>query len=133
MLGDAPVSAILPCVDIEGAKQFYGEVLGLKQVEIPGASEEEASGTAMFQCGQGTQLTIYPRETPPKADHTAAGWLVEDVEAVVDELLARGVTMEVYDMPGIEFDERGIATSDNFKGVWFKDPAGNILSITQTL
>ncbi|HEY5574943.1 MAG TPA: VOC family protein [Anaerolineales bacterium] len=131
MLGDAPVYAVLPCVDLEGARKFYGEVLGLKQVDLPGASEEEAAGNALFQCGEGTRLLIYQRPTPTRADHTAAGWLVEDVEAVVDALMAHGVRMEVYDMPDVEFDEKGIARFGNRSGAWFKDPEGNILAINQ--
>ena len=86
---------------------------------------------ALFECGQGTRLFVYQRPTPTKADHTAAGWIVDDLEAVVDQLIARGVTMEVYDMPGVEFDERGIARGPNLAGAWFKDPEGNILSINE--
>ena len=131
MLSDAPVVALMPCVDIERAREFYGETLGLKEVEIAGAGEEETPGTLTFECGQGTQLALYRRPEPTKADHTAAGWAVEDVDAVVDELLDRGVEMEIYDMPGVEFDERGVATAGDLKGAWFKDPEGNILSIRQ--
>lgn len=134
MLGDAPVAAILPCVDLEGAKKFYEDVLGLKRAELPGGAETESSGMLTYQCGQGTYLGVYQRETPTKADHTAAGWMVEDVDAVVDELIAKGVKMEVYDMPGVEFDERGVATGPEgigMKGAWFKDPEGNILGITE--
>jgi hypothetical protein len=57
--------------------------------------------------------------------------VVEDVEAVVDALRAKGVSMEVYDMPDVEFDEKGIARGGNRVGAWFKDPEGNILGIDQ--
>lgn len=131
MLSDAPVVAMLPCVDLEGAREFYLGTLGLREVEMPGVGEEEAEGMLFLQCGQGTYLGVYQRETPTRADHTAVGWMVQDLDAVVDGLLERGVTMETYDMPGVAFDERGIATMGNFRGVWFKDPEGNILSVNE--
>ena len=132
MLANAPVVAIVPCVDMERARNFYGEVLGLEETETPGAIEEASPGVTMFQCGGGTQLVVYRREEPTKAEHTAAGWIVEDLDAAVDDLIAKGVDMEVYDMPGVEFDERGVAVSGDVKTAWFKDPEGNILSLTQT-
>jgi len=132
MLADAPVTALLPCVDIERARKFYGQTLGLKEADDLGPGGEASPGTATYQCGQGTRLGIYERPQPPKADHTAAGWMVDDIDSVVDELLARGVEMETYDMPGVEFDERGVATAGGMKSVWFKDPDGNTLSILQT-
>lgn len=128
MLENAPVVALLPCVDLAGARKFYGDVLGLKEVEMPGS--EDAQEGALYECGQGTRLAIYQRSTPTTADHTAVGWIVNDVDAIADELIGRGVTLEVYDMPGMEFDSRGVAAMGNNKGVWFKDPEGNILSVS---
>ena len=132
MLADAPVVAVVPCVSIERAKKFYGGVLGLKPGTIPGAIDEATPGVALYQCGGGTQLLVYKREEATKAEHTAAGWIVEDVDAVVDALIDKGVEMEIYDMPGVDFDERGVATAGDVKTAWFKDPDGNILSITET-
>jgi len=131
MLGDAPVYAVLPCVDMEGARKFYGDTLGLKEVQIPGAGEEVSQGSAVFECGQGTRLFVYARPTPTKADHTAAGWIVADVDATADHLISRGVKFEVYDLPGVEYDERGVASGVIGKGAWFTDPEGNILSINE--
>lgn len=131
MLSNAPVVAVVPCVDLEGTRKFYRDVLGLKEAEIPGAIEEEGPGVAMFQCGGGTQLLVYQREEPSKAEHTLAGWIVEDLDAVVDDLIAKGVSMEVYDLPGLEFDERGVGVAGETKVAWFKDPEGNILSINE--
>jgi hypothetical protein len=74
-------------------------------------------------------LALYPRDTLTKADHTVAGWVVDDIEAVVDALIKRGVVFEQYDMPGMKTDERGIATLGPGKSAWFKDTEGNILSI----
>lgn len=131
MLANSPIYAILPCTDIEGARKFYGETLGLKEIQMFEAEEGEDSSMLTFECGQGTKLGIYARPTPTKADHTAAGWVVEDLDAVADELISRGVKFEVYDMPGVEFDERGVASMGEMKGAWFTDPEGNILSINQ--
>ena len=130
MLADAPVFAVLPCVDIERARQFYGETLGLEEAGMPVPEDNGPTGI-VYQCGGGTQLLVYQRGEPTKADHTAAGWLVDDLEAVVDDLNAKGITMEVYDMPGVEFDERGIASTESVRSAWFKDPEGNILSLNE--
>jgi catechol 2,3-dioxygenase-like lactoylglutathione lyase family enzyme len=125
MLADAPVIASLPCVDLEGAKNFYGEILGLQEMAIPGTEEGGPNEAAFFQCGGGK------RETPTTADHTAAAWIVADIEATVDALVAKGVKMESYDMPDVEYDERGIARSEGVASAWFKDPEGNILAVNQ--
>lgn len=130
MLSDAPIYAVLPCVDFERARNFYEQVLGLKPAEMPGDVEEMEDGV-VYECGGGTMLLVYQRPEPTKAEHTAAGWMVADLDAVVDQLNAKGVQMEVYDMPDLEFDERGIATDGNMKSAWFKDPEGNILALSQ--
>ena len=131
MLADAPVYAVVPCVDLKGARKFYGRTLGLKEVELPGSPEEAGQSAALFECGQGTNLLVYARPTPTKADHTAAGWVVDDLDATADQLISRGLKFEVYDMPGVTFDERGVASMGNTRSAWFKDPEGNILSINQ--
>jgi predicted enzyme related to lactoylglutathione lyase len=113
----------MPVVDMARAKKFYEEKLGLESSETPDG--------AMYECGQGSRLGLYQRDTPTKADHTAAGWEVEDVEATVQALREKGVVFEQYDMPGIKTDERGIAAMGEVKGAWFKDPEGNILSVVQ--
>ena len=122
MLANSRVTAILPAVDLARAKEFYEKKLGLEPIDTPVAG-------AMFEGGQGTMLALYPRDTPTKADHTVAGWVVDDIEAVVDALKKRGVVFEQYDMPGMKTDERGIATLGSTKSAWFKDTEGNILSI----
>lgn len=126
MLRDAPVVTILPAADIERAKRFYLETLDLRRADVPAPGND-----IIFECGEGTLLYIYEREAGTKADHTVAGWLVEDVEEAVEELGERGVVFERYDMPGLKTDERGIAEMDGEKTAWFKDPEGNILAITE--
>jgi predicted enzyme related to lactoylglutathione lyase len=112
--------------DLERAKEFYGETLGIDVVEIPEGLELHIAGS--------TPVFIYPSEnyTPPK--HTVLNFPVEDIETAVDELAARGVSMEQYDLPDLKTDERGI-----FRGgdsgpsaiAWFKDPAGHVLSVLE--
>jgi catechol 2,3-dioxygenase-like lactoylglutathione lyase family enzyme len=127
MLADAPVSAILVAADIERAKKFYVEKLGLRSVEYPGSLGDDA----MFNSGDGTMLYLYEREGGSKAEHTVAGWRVDDIEKAVGELRERGVVFEHYDMPGLKTDERGIAVSGPAKSAWFKDTEGNILAVTE--
>lgn len=135
MLANAPVAAVLPCVDLAKARQFYGEKLGLPEISmpIPEGAEEQSNAGAMFRCGGETMLFVYVRPTPTKADHTVAGWIVDDFDATANELIRRGVTFEVYpEMPDTEWDERGVATSPNgVKSAWFMDPEGNILAINE--
>ena len=85
----------------------------------------------LFECGQGTILYVYERRGGTKADHTLAGWLVDDVEETVQELREKGVVFEQYDRPDLKTDKRGIAEIDGAKAAWFKDTEGNILSITE--
>lgn len=125
MLRDAPVYAVLPAEDIQRAKKFYTQKLGLRSMDVPD------SGMASFECGDGTLLNLYEREGGTKADHTVAGWLVDDIEKTVDQLSERGVVFEQYDIPGLETNERGIAESNGMKSAWFKDTEGNILSFAE--
>jgi len=124
MLRDAPIMAILPAADIERAKSFYRETLNLRPLDF-GVGDDAA-----FECGDGTRLYVYAKEGGTKAEHTVAGWLVEDVEETVEELRQKGVVFETYDLPGLKTDERGIADMGEAKAAWFKDTEGNILSVT---
>jgi catechol 2,3-dioxygenase-like lactoylglutathione lyase family enzyme len=113
--------------DLEQAKQFYGEALGLEIVEIPEGLELHIAGS--------TPIFIYPSDnyTPPK--HTVLNFPVANIDAAVDELAARGVRMEQYDLPDMKTDERGIVRNDSEPGpramAWFKDPAGHVLSVLE--
>ena len=122
MLTNAPVHPTLPVVDLNRAKKFYEEKLGLKVVR------EDPSPGAILQAGDGTFLYIFQRGAT-KADHTAASFTVEDVEATVKELKAKGVVFEDINTPGFKTVD-GIATMGELKGAWFKDTEGNILAVT---
>jgi catechol 2,3-dioxygenase-like lactoylglutathione lyase family enzyme len=128
MLANAPVNAMIPCVDLDGAREFYGKTLGLPEARV---LESETASGVLFQCGKGTELLVYQRSTPTKADHTAVSWTVDDIGAAADQLIGQGVKLLVYDMPGVEWDARGVATMGKIKSAWFTDPEGNILSIVE--
>ena len=122
MLTNAPVHPTLPAVELNRAKKFYEEKLGLKVVR------EDPSPGAILQAGDGTFLYIFQRGAT-KADHTAASFTVKDVEATVKELKAKGVVFEDIDVSGFKTVD-GIATMGEIKGAWFKDTEGNILAVT---
>jgi predicted enzyme related to lactoylglutathione lyase len=126
MLSTAPVTAVLPAMDIARAKKFYTEKLGLKE-----SSGQVPSDSAMFECGNGTSIFIYQRP-PSKAEHTQASFEVKDIEAEMKELRDKGVEFEEYDFPGLK-TENGIAKMDNYKSAWFKDSEGNILALGQKM
>jgi catechol 2,3-dioxygenase-like lactoylglutathione lyase family enzyme len=107
--------------DIERAKNFYGETLGLK------AKDERADGIR-YETGGGTWLLVYPSQFAGTAQSTYLGFDVDDLDEAVAELRGRGVVFEEYDMPGLKTVD-GIAEIEGFNGAWFKDPDGNILNI----
>ena len=124
MLKTAAVHATLPAVDLKRARKFYAEKLGLKIVR------EDPSPAITVEAGKGTVLYIYQRGAT-RADHTVAEFTVEDVEAEVKALKAKGVKFEEYDIPSMGIKTvNGIAVMGDYKGAWFKDTEGNILSIS---
>ena len=109
--------------DLERAKKFYGETLGLK------VKDERADGVR-YEAGGGSLVLVYPSQFAGTAQSTYMGFDVDDVEKAVGELRERGVVFEEYDMPGLKTVD-GIAEIEGVKGAWFKAPDGNILSIGQ--
>jgi catechol 2,3-dioxygenase-like lactoylglutathione lyase family enzyme len=122
MLGDADVQPMLPVGDLEAAKKFYEEALGLRRAgEMPGTA-------VVYRSGGGT-LCVYRSEFAGTNQGTAAMWEVDDVEGLVAELSARGVSFEHYDdLPGLT-RKGDVHAAGDFRVAWFKDPAGNILSL----
>lgn len=124
MLKDSAVMAVLAAKDINRAKEFYRDKLGLESSE---AMEEYS---LLYRCGNGTSFLIYQTDNAGSAKNTQMGWGAEDVEREVEELRSRGVVFEEYDMPGLK-TENGIATMEGMgKGAWFLDSEGNILNIS---
>jgi len=110
--------------DVEAAKRFYGETLGLGTTDL-----SEEFGVMSIQLAGGRDTLVYRKDDFTPATYTILNFEVDDVDAAVDELTAKGVTMERYD--GFDQDEKGIARGPGPSIAWFKDPAGNILSVLQ--
>ena len=107
--------------DLEAAKKFYGEVLGLKT--------SEQYGLLTLHLAGGRDTLVYPKPDHTPASYTILNFGVDDIDAAVDELIGRGVELEKYD--GLGQDEKGINRAGGPYIAWFKDPAGNILAVLQ--
>ena len=122
MLKDRDSAAIVGVKDLDRAKAFYGETLGLEE------TPESGDQVAMYRTG-GTVLCVYPSEFAGTNKANAVVWGVGDeLEAIVADLAGKGVTFEHYDMPDTTY-ANGIHELGGFKMVWFTDPDGNILHI----
>jgi predicted enzyme related to lactoylglutathione lyase len=112
--------------DIGKAKEFYGQTLGLKVKELDVGQEEPI--LELHLGGNRPAVLIYPKPDFTPATYTILNFPVDDVEATVDELAAKGITFERYE--GFEQDEKGIDSCGPAGGIaWFTDPAGNILAV----
>jgi catechol 2,3-dioxygenase-like lactoylglutathione lyase family enzyme len=109
--------------DIQKAKQFYGRTLGL---EI-----SESNGLLKLHLAGNTSVLIYPKPNHSPATFTILNFPVKNVDQAVDDLTKRGVRFEIYDEPGLKTDEKGIFRNGGPVIAWFKDPAGNILSVLE--
>jgi catechol 2,3-dioxygenase-like lactoylglutathione lyase family enzyme len=108
--------------DIPAAKDFYGSTLGLD------VTEEDDNLSLRFPNGH--TVFIYPKDNHEPATYTALNIEVDDIDDAVDDLVAKGVTFERYE--GFGQDDRGIMRDQGPPIAWFKDPAGNILSLIKT-
>ncbi|HUC07353.1 MAG TPA: VOC family protein [Solirubrobacterales bacterium] len=108
--------------DMEAAKKFYGETLGLGVTVL-----SEEFGVSSIQLAGGRDTVIYAKPDFVPATYTILNFEVDDVDAAVDELSSKGVEVERYE--GFEQDEKGIARGPGPSIAWFKDPAGNILAV----
>jgi catechol 2,3-dioxygenase-like lactoylglutathione lyase family enzyme len=107
--------------DIQKAKQFYGETLGIRV--------SEQNGMLTMHLAGDRDTLVYPKEDHTPATFTILNFPVEDVDRTVEELTARGVRFERYE--GFDQDEKGVFRGGGPLIAWFKDPAGNILSVIQ--
>lgn len=121
MLRDANVQPMLPVKDLKAAQKFYESTLGFEKV----GGEPDTAVT--FKSGN-TTLVVYRSEFAGTNKGTAALWELDDVDGTVKQLKAKGVKFEHYDMPGLTLDG-DIHRAGKFSVAWFKDPAGNILSV----
>ncbi len=109
--------------DLPKAKEFYGRTLGMEASEDHGLLH-------LHTCGD-SEVMVYPKRDHTPATFTVLNIPVPDVEEAVDELEKRGVRFERYDEPDLKTDARGIMRGQGPTIAWFKDPAGNILSVVQ--
>jgi predicted enzyme related to lactoylglutathione lyase len=124
MFRDTPAFSGFAVDDIDAARTFYGETLGLK-------IEDGPMGVLSLQLAGDRPTMIYPKPDFVPATYTILNFDVEDVDAAVDELTSRGVEMERYD--GFDQDEKGISRGQGPEIAWFKDPAGNILAVLKSV
>lgn len=110
--------------DIGKAKEFYGKTLGLKV--------SESHGLLTLHLPGGNNVLIYPKPNHVPATFTVLNFPVNDVDQAVDQLTKRGVHFEIYDLPEVKTDKKGIMRGNGPTIAWFKDPAGNILSVLES-
>ncbi len=122
MLGDTPAFSGFAVDDPAAARDFYSDTLGI-EVTV----HDEANGLMTLHLAGGRDTWVYAKPDFTPATYTILNFQVDDVEATVDELTARGVKMERYE--GFDQDDKGIARGQGPDIAWFQDPAGNILSV----
>ena len=108
--------------DLKKAKDFYWETLGLDVSETSEGLQLRTGDNAIF---------LYPKPNHVPASFTVLNFEVDDIEEAVKQLAARGVELEHYDLPDLKTNERGIFNGPGQQIAWFKDPAGNILSVIE--
>jgi catechol 2,3-dioxygenase-like lactoylglutathione lyase family enzyme len=121
-LSDAAVHTALPAADLERAKTFFREKLGLAPIS-------ETEGTVLYRVRDG-QLALFATRGRPSGDHTQIGWTVTDIEATVAELRDRGVQFDEYDDPGFK-TVNGIVSFGSTHFAWFRDSEGNVHNLAQ--
>ena len=128
MLSEGRIAARLPVQDMNRARAFYADKLGLEPIE-------EREGGLRY-VGAAGEFALFESAGAPSGAHTQMGWEVDDIEATVNELRSRGVTFEEYDVPGLRTVDGIAEIEGNYpsKGVgeraaWFRDSEGNLLGI----
>jgi catechol 2,3-dioxygenase-like lactoylglutathione lyase family enzyme len=124
MLADSPAYSGFSVDDLEAARRFYAETLGLRVSDVP-----EMGGLMRLHLGSGADVLVYAKSDHTPATFTVLNFPVPDVEQAVEELGSRGVRFEHYDDPPT--DEKGIMRAGGPLIAWFTDPAGNVFSVIQ--
>ena len=125
MLNTSRVEANIPAADLARARAFYADTLGLTP------TREMAGVNLAYETDRGTAFNIYETAFAGQAGHTIAQWHVDDIESEVRDLRAKGVTFEVYDMPGVRWDGEIASLEGLGRAAWFKDSEGNVLCVDQ--
>jgi catechol 2,3-dioxygenase-like lactoylglutathione lyase family enzyme len=133
VLKEGGVATRLPAQDLERARAFYADKLGLEP-------SEERPGGLLYRCARG-EFALFESAGAPSGEHTQMGWEVDDIEAAVAELRSRGVVFEEYDLPGLETVDGIAEVSGNYpskggvgeRAAWFRDSEGNLVGIGQPI
>lgn len=123
MLKNAGIFGSFSVNDLEKAREFYGKTLGV--------GVERVDEMPVINIGGENGVMIYEKPDHIPATFTVLNFRVEDLESTMNELRSRGVRFEVYDMEGLKTDADGVLTHGGMSIAWFKDPAGNILSVLE--
>lgn len=122
MLTHNPMTAILPVKDLNRARDFYENTLGLQ------AEGMRADGKFLLRCGGGARIALFPKPDGTKAEHTAMSFLVDDIVAEIRELKHRGVQFHDYELPGLMTFQH-VCVLGSEKAAWFNDTEGNVLCL----
>jgi catechol 2,3-dioxygenase-like lactoylglutathione lyase family enzyme len=133
MLKDGKVATRIPVQDLQRARAFYAEKLGLEP-------SEERPGGLLYRCGEG-EFALFESAGAASGEHTQMGWEVKDIEATVEWLRGRGVMFEEYDFPGLRMVNGIAEVAGNYpskggvgeKAAWFRDSEGNLFGIGQPI
>ena len=133
MLKNSSVATRIPAQDLERARRFYADKLGLEPVE-------ERPGGLRFRCGNGW-FSLFQSTGTASGSHTQMAWEVDDIESTVEELRSRGVVFEEYDFPGMKTINGIAVVEGNYpssgatgeKAAWFRDSEGNLFGIGQPI
>lgn len=133
LLNESSVAARLPTKNLERARAFYAEKLGLKPIE-------ERPGGLRYRCGNG-HFSLFESAGVASGEHTQMAWEVDDIDAVVAELRRRGVVFEDVDLPGLKTVDGIAEVAGNYPSVggvgeraaWFRDSEGNLLGLGQPM
>ena len=125
MLQKYPFHAYIPARDLQRARRFYEDTIGLRP-------KDASAGGVFYEFGGGTACFLYPSAGAGTSKASQAFWDVDDLERVVRELEKRGVQFEDYDMPGMKTVNH-VFEGGGAKAAWFKDSEGNIMALVQAL
>ncbi|WP_222940423.1 VOC family protein [Hymenobacter sp. BT491] len=128
MLTGAPVTMLLPVMNLTRARDFYEQKLGLQPLGL------KLDGKFEYACGgsTGATLALFPKPEGTKAEHTALSFQVRDIAAAIQELEEKGVQFEDYDYPDLKTKDH-VCVLGSEKAAWFKDTEGNYLCIHQDI
>lgn len=125
-LTHAGVTTILPVRNMDRARKFYEEKLGLEPEGFA------AEGNYLFACGKGDHISLVPKPEGTKSDYTVMSFEVQGIERVITELEGKGIRFEDYDMPNLKTVNH-ISSMETEKAAWFKDTEGNFLCVHEQL